>query len=154
MIQACRSHQLRADRRFGHSFTLTMAAACILALGCSRSSLVEVSGEVTLDDQPVEQGVISFWPADGVGPTAQAVINEGKYNVEVAPGQKKVGVEAVEEKSKAYPSGPNGPAVPVHQLISPERYADPKQTDLSCEVNFTSNVHNFRLKSSGFGLLK
>lgn len=115
--------------------------------GCSGSSLVEVTGEVMLDDKPVEQGIISFWPQDGAGPTAQAVIQQGKYKAEVAPGAKKVGVEAVVESGKAYPSGPSGPAVPIHKPVSPPDYRDARKTSLRCEVSSASNIHNFNLKS-------
>ena len=135
--------------RFPDGRTRHFALLLSLCLaGCSGNTLVDVTGEVTLDQKPVGHGIISFWPANGLGPTAQAIINQGKYKVAVAEGPKKVSVEALEESGKVYPSGPTGPAVPVHKMVSPEYYRDPAKTDLRCEISPTSNAHNFRLKST------
>jgi hypothetical protein len=130
-----------------------MKSICLLALtcaiaGCSGSSLIEITGNVSLDDKPVQKGIISFWPVDGTGPTAQTVITDGKFVVAVAPGAKKVGVEAFEQSGEARPSGPSGPAVPIHKVVSPARYNDPGKTELRCEVNSSAVEHSFSLKSS------
>lgn len=140
---------VRSDQRLWSHAARGLACAVLLSalVGCSGNSLVEVSGEVKLDDKPVQKGVISFWPEDGKGPTAQGVIEQGKYKVAVAPGAKKVGVEAVEETGKAYPSGPTGPAVPIHKTVSPPEYHDAEKTSLKCEISEATNIQNFSLKS-------
>ncbi|MBU4271497.1 MAG: hypothetical protein KKA28_06500, partial [Planctomycetes bacterium] len=61
--------------------------------GCGGSRLVEIGGAVTYDGQPVQKGTIAFLPSDGNGPTAAAIIAEGKYTVKVAPGPKQVKIE-------------------------------------------------------------
>lgn len=119
----------------------------VLLAGCSGNSLLEVTGRVALDNEPVEYGVISFWPADGRGPSAQGIIRDGKYALEVAPGMKKVGIEAVKKVGDHPVAGSDGVTVPVHEPISPERYRRPDQTTLKCEVNYQSNVHDFHLES-------
>ena len=119
------------------------------AVGCSSSSLIEVSGEATLDGVPIEQGVIGFWPVDGKGPSAQARIEKGKYQIAVAPGNKKVCIEALQQVGETRPSGPSGPAVPVLNRVSPDDLADPAKTKLECVVPpaDASNC-NFQVTSS------
>ena len=67
----------------------------ICLLGCGGGSTTyEVSGAVTYDGQPVEQGQISFIPAsDGAAPDA-GTIEDGKYTVSVTPGEKRVEIRA------------------------------------------------------------
>jgi len=58
-----------------------------------------LSGTVTYDGQPVENGTITQLPEDGKGPSAGGPISGGEYRVEgVTPGRKIVrilGVKAV-----------------------------------------------------------
>lgn len=56
--------------------------ALVLAAGCSRNRFptARVEGSVTLDGQPLEQGVISFVSQEpGGGPNASATITGGRY---------------------------------------------------------------------------
>jgi hypothetical protein len=75
-----------------------------------------VTGEVTYEGKPVEQGMISFQPADGKGPSAGGIIENGRYTAtKVPPGPKVVQIEATpatgsvrissEERAKAPKSG-------------------------------------------------
>ena len=64
----------------------------LAAAGCGGGAAV--SGNVTYDGQPVENGAITFVSADGKGPTAGAQISEGFYRVkEISPGEKIVQIE-------------------------------------------------------------
>ena len=60
--------------------TLVLIALAFLT-GCG-SGHFPVTGEVTLDDKPVEQGTISFEPTDRQGPTTGGKIVGGKYQLE------------------------------------------------------------------------
>jgi len=124
----------------------TVSLLVVLA-GCSSSDLIEVSGEVTLDAQPVEQGTINFWPDNGQGPSAGLILHEGKYRGLVAPGAKKVSIEALKQVGEERLGGPDGMLVPIHKTITPARFSDPKKTELRCEVSPEANVHNFQLTS-------
>lgn len=63
--------------------------------GCGQST-GSVEGEVTYDGQPVENGTITFLPADGKGPQVGGKILNGRYTVaDVPPGPKVVQVDAV-----------------------------------------------------------
>lgn len=67
---------------------------CLLLLaGCARQSTV--TGEVAYEGKPIEQGVITFLPADGKGSAASADIEAGRFTVEeVMPGPKVVQITA------------------------------------------------------------
>ena len=62
----------------------------ILAMtGCEQGpEMFEVSGNVTLDGQPVTSGAIMFAPADGSPDISQTELVDGQYKVECLPGEK------------------------------------------------------------------
>jgi hypothetical protein len=65
--------------------------------GCG-SGLAYVEGEATFDGQPIENGMVSFSPADGNGPSAGGTIQKGRYAVsDVTPGPNLVQIEAVKD---------------------------------------------------------
>jgi len=65
--------------------------------GCGGSTAV--SGSVSYEGEPVENGSITFVPADGIGPSSGSTITGGRYRVDdMAPGEKIVqivGLKAV-----------------------------------------------------------
>lgn len=116
-------------------------SACILAgvvafAGCGGdgASGVEVSGTVTLDNTPLETGVISFLPADGKGATAGATITNGKYSTKIDPGSKKVSIisQKVIGQTPRDPADPTGEQITQTQQIIPPRYND--QSTLTLDV--------------------
>jgi hypothetical protein len=65
----------------------------LLLAGCGRGAVV--SGRVTYDGRPVENGFITFFPADGRGNTTGAEIVQGLYHIDrVPPGKKRILVRA------------------------------------------------------------
>jgi hypothetical protein len=63
----------------------------LAATGCRRTTVV--TGSVTYDGRPVQNGAITFYPADGQGPSAGATVMGGQYRVEgIPPGKKMVQV--------------------------------------------------------------
>jgi hypothetical protein len=124
-----------------------LALLMLLCGACSRSNKTEVTGQVLLDEKPVTYGVISFWPIDGVGPSAQGLIQDGKYRLEVPPGEKKVGVEAVEKAGEHALPGSENVKVAIHEPVSPESYRSPDLTTLRCTISTDTKVHDFRLSS-------
>lgn len=80
------------------------------ALGCGTGGKGTVTGEITLDGQPLKAGNISFLAAKGGG--ARAVIQDGKYTAtDVPTGEAGVVVETasikkeLDEARKASPGG-------------------------------------------------
>src|SRR5262245_50489194 len=73
------------------SFTvLILCLASVLGCGGNGST---VSGTVTFNGEPIENGHINFYPADGKGAPVGGEIKNGKYTAKnVTPGKNKVEV--------------------------------------------------------------
>src|SRR4051812_18552277 len=92
----------------GLLLALGLTAGCGCAGGAGGG---EVSGTVTYDGKPVEQGAIAFYPANG--PAAGGAITNGQYTVaKVAVGTAKVRISGVKitGQKKMY-DDPNAPVV-------------------------------------------
>jgi hypothetical protein len=92
--------------------------------GCnSKPAQSTVKGAVTLDGQPLENGLIDFVSIDASVPTAQSTISAGKYEVLVPPGEKRIEIRApkVTGKKKMYDT-PDSPTVDVVTELLPKRY--------------------------------
>ena len=85
--------------------------------GCSDGNVARLSGTVTLDGALVEKGTISLAPADGRAPTAEALINGGKYSVTTLPGPKKIVIHGLKQVGtrRDHPEDPSSPMVDVHE---------------------------------------
>ncbi len=71
-----------------------LLAATALFAGCGGSRGVPVTGSVTFEGQPVEQGAISFVDSNQKAPSEGAAIVNGKFETLVTPGQKRVEIRA------------------------------------------------------------
>jgi hypothetical protein len=126
------------------------SAACALALftlaaGCDDGpAMAEVTGTVTVDGQvPADGSSINFIPTDGKGPSAGALIQNGKYSAQVPVGLAKVEIRVPKPAKKAVKvEGPGGEGGNVEELL-PARYND--QTELTFEVKRGKNEKNWEL---------
>src|SRR6516165_10691227 len=66
----------------GAAFLVTL----LVLAGCGDRTMSQVSGEVTIDGKPVEEGAISFYPVDRKSPTTGGDIKGGSYSVAVPVG--------------------------------------------------------------------
>jgi hypothetical protein len=58
-----------------------LIALCLSTLGCS-GDRAKVSGTVTLNGRPIEEGAITFIPVEGTqGPGSGAAIRDGQYHI-------------------------------------------------------------------------
>ncbi|MFI4876784.1 MAG: hypothetical protein ACIALR_15645 [Blastopirellula sp. JB062] len=128
---------------------LTTAFCLPLAIGCryetERQGLV--SGVVTLDDQPLENGSISFLPIDGKTATAGGIIKNGQFSISMPPGKKKVeivGAKVIGQRA-AYAGDKNSPMVDVTKEIVPSQYNVSSQ--LVVDVATGENHEKFVLTS-------
>ena len=131
----------------GRSIGLCVLCCCILIVGCAKkSNRGTVSGNVTLDGEPLKSGVIRFVPADGATATADSVITDGKFSASVPPGDKKVSISApkVTGKRRMYET-PDSPMIDVVQELLPAKYN--VQTELTLAVNAGSQEKDFPLTS-------
>jgi hypothetical protein len=98
-------------------FVLCLAASA----GCSSQCEGTVSGEVTLNGEPLKEGEITFLPPAGKGPVAKIV--DGRFTARVPVGQMKVKISArnVVGKRKMY-DAPDAPWVEDVEELLPARY--------------------------------
>ena len=79
------------------AYVAVLVPACWVLSGCSTGgNLQEVSGTVTYDGDPLPQGVIEFWPAEGQGSKTSTNISNGAYKIPkdkgLQPGTYKVSI--------------------------------------------------------------
>jgi hypothetical protein len=111
---------------------LFVAVAALVA-GCGGGDAWgDVSGTVSYDGTPVEDGAISFI---------------GKYAAKVSVGNMKVQVSGskVVSKKKVY-NTPDSPVMPVTAEVLPPRYSDREKTELTFEVAPGPSTKNWDLK--------
>jgi len=64
-----------------------LACLYLFLLGCAPGQHASVKGVATYGDEPIADGVVRFFPRNGVpGAGASAVIQEGKYSIDNAAG--------------------------------------------------------------------
>lgn len=105
--QICMVHEAQPLTRLSRATALRCLVASLLPLmlcsGCDRGR-PPVYGEVTFDGKPVEDGTITFEPADGQGPATGGKIAAGRYEVTgdaaPLPGKKIVRIFAVRKTGR------------------------------------------------------
>lgn len=126
------------------AWTLGLLAA-LVTTGCSKSgpSRSDVTGTVTLDGQPVEEGEVLFIPADGVGPSDACPIVAGEFKGEVAPGSKRVEINATKDTGEVAADG-----LPDYRNVIPAQYNS--ESTLTAEIGEgKASPITFDLKSDG-----
>jgi hypothetical protein len=124
-----------------------LVLVALLGAGCSGLSTEgTVNGTVTLDDQPLKEGVARFVPVDGKSQTATAPIKDGKFTATVPLGEMQVEFSAskVIRQRKVYDT-PDSPLVDDVGELLPERYNVKSQ--LRITVKKGSQDETFPLKS-------
>jgi hypothetical protein len=107
------------------AFYFSLCGALIsFSLGCSTDvKHGTVSGTVKIDGQPLKSGTIRFDSSDGRTAAADATIADGKFNVALPPGDKRVSITSpkVIGKKKMYDT-PDSPVYDVTEELLPKRY--------------------------------
>lgn len=84
----------------------------LLIVGCGKTG-ISVEGRVTWSGRPVEQGSISFAPADGKGPSLGTPITNGAYSIArsagMTVGKKNVEIIAIVKTGRQVEAGPPMP---------------------------------------------
>jgi hypothetical protein len=122
---------------------LSLSAILLLAFGCdSRPAMYRVTGSVSFDGQPVENGEIIFVSVEkGTAPDAGRIAN-GSYDMLVKTGKKRVEIRA----SRPVVGGKPNPMGPVYHDYIPEKYNG--RTTLLAEVTPDGeNRFDYELKS-------
>lgn len=118
--------------------TTAMFVVALAFAGCqTKSSGIEVTGDVQFNGQPLANGLIHFEPIDGKGTSAARQIKDGKYEFaadsQMKPGKYKVSIRATPPDSglDADAAMNGGPQKPFVDPI-PKKYSD--NTELTAEV--------------------
>ena len=125
-------------------FTLCWVLICF-SFGCTADvKRGTVSGTVTLDGQPLKSGTIRFDSADGRTAAADATITDGKFNVTLPPGDKRVSITSpkVIGKKKMYDT-PDSPVYDLTEELLPKRYN--AQSTLTMTVTADAQEKEFSL---------
>ena len=121
-------------------------AICLGMAGCNAERSAVVSGTVTFDGQPIEDGVILFSAADGGSTTKGGIIAQGRYRVTAPQGLLKVTIRAAKVigKKKLYGTA-DSPEVPVKTEALPGKYN--ARSELQLEVGPGTNDKDWDLRS-------
>ncbi|UUO05267.1 hypothetical protein M4951_18025 [Blastopirellula sp. J2-11] len=130
--------------------SLSSTLLLLLATGCGSAddSNARLTGAVTLDNQPLKNGSITFLPIDGKSATAGTTIENGEFMLVIPPGKKKVeivGTKVVGQR-RAYEGDANSPMVDITEDIVPTRYN--VQSDITVDVTSGENHEVFALTSN------
>ncbi|MBX9680945.1 MAG: hypothetical protein K2X38_19490 [Gemmataceae bacterium] len=89
-----------------------------------------ISGKVTLDGKPLEQGLIAFAPLDGKSGTGGGPIEKGVYKAEVPLGSFRVTISGTKTtgKKKVYDTPDSPMADVLEELVPPKYNRDSKLT--------------------------
>jgi len=128
----------------------TLAALAVCA-SCSRSGMeAEVSGQVTLDGQPVGPGAVVFAPIDGQSNPADGAIQlDGSYflktsrEVGLKPGKYKASVSVFDQPEVK----PGERSMIPAKLATPQKYSDTETSGLEYMVDPGSNNIDIELTS-------
>ena len=131
---------------------LVAGAVAMLAAGCSGSNFEsQVSGTVTLDDQPIGPGVVFFAPLEGkTNPARGNIQPDGSYelltsrDVGLPPGKYKIGLQIVEIPADRAPGQRD--MRPAKSRI-PDKYSDTTASGLEYDVVPGSNTIDIALTS-------
>lgn len=136
------------------SVIATSLLALAAAMGCGKSSgldKVVVSGQVTLDGQPISNGEIRFIPTQGtIGPISGGPIKDGAYVAKgkggVPLGNHRVEIQAYRANAKS--QGQAGAA--GNEGGAAEQYLDKRyneQTTLTATIDAETTTKDFPLTS-------
>lgn len=117
----------------------------VFATGCGEPPKAKVSGTVTLDGKPLENGTISFYPTSNSGQTAGGGIENGRYTLDASPGEMTVLISAnkVVGKHKMFDT-PDSPVVDNVVELIPDRYNKTSELKVTLKPGVNEGV-NFDL---------
>ena len=120
---------------------------CAIAVftGCSNDGFEShVSGQVTINAQPVEKGSISFIPVKGDAPVTGAEIIAGKYQSAAPVGESKVEIRVPRKTgSRKLYDTPDSPVQDTFEEVLPPKYNS--ESELRFTAQPGSNEKNWDL---------
>jgi hypothetical protein len=132
-----------------NSLLILVAVLAASLAGCDsgkKGGSITVSGTVKFNGDPIENGTITFLPADDKGAASSARITNGSYTIQTDPGAKKVSIMAEREvggeaAEQLRAEGRDG--VPTEQYLPPEFNS---KTKLEYTVESGGGTKDFELE--------
>jgi len=106
-----------------------------------------VSGNVTIDGQPLDKGIISFAAAEGTEQPASADIANGHYQATMQVGKKFVQISAPISVGKRKADAPGVPPEDIWQERLPPKFNS--ESKLEFEVKPGANAKDWETQSVG-----
>jgi hypothetical protein len=110
--------------------------------GCGGSDEVEVSGTVTFDGKPVEEGDIIF---RGTDRAFGGKIKDGNYKLTVSPGKSRVEITAFRAIPGRVDHSNPGEEKPVLEPYIPEKFNS--KSTLTADVSSSQTTFDFKLEA-------
>jgi hypothetical protein len=126
-----------------HAFCSVVILGLLLAAGCGKPSngRLAISGNVTLDGAPLDQGVITFTHVDRKLPSSGGMIINGEYQIPdgkgLLPGTYNVTIDSADENNEGGNAGPYTMVIPRSKI--PAQY----NTETILKADVTSDGDNF-----------
>jgi hypothetical protein len=114
------------------AFVTVLGLASVTLAGCGGGDdLKSVSGAVTYQGKPVQDGLINF-VTTGSRPLGGGIADDGTYSVELSPGDYQVRVDTPPQFPPGFKEGDVLPKLPPRQV--PERFANFTTSGLTARV--------------------
>lgn len=116
--------------------------------GCAeKTTEVQVTGAVSINGNPIPNGMISFVDKAGTAPTGGGVIQDGKYTAFIEPGPKTVLVlgNEVAGEEPLYQGVADSPMRPIYRTLTPAKYNAAHLSDLTADITGPQDGLNFEL---------
>lgn len=109
----------------------------LLLSGCSETEeTTTVTGLVSYKQQPVAGGAVSFFPRSGERPINGILTGEGRYEIQLPPGEYTVAVQSDANLPEGFKEG--DPLPPPDPKAVPPKYQHPKRSGLKAEIESQS----------------
>jgi hypothetical protein len=140
-------------------FVLVVAGLALSGCGQKGPATVPVSGVVTLDNQPVEGAAVIFMPKGGGQAAIGATDKEGKFSLhiggqteQIPVGEYQVGVTKKSISGVTSADGLSGAVTDPEGVKEtwhvPQKYSDPKKSELIAHVKPGMDPVEFKLSSN------
>jgi hypothetical protein len=122
---------------------------CLLfstAVGCNRGPAVgTLRGRVTLDNQPVDGGLIRLVPADGDSQPADCIVTAGAYSITMPVGKKRVEIYWTKNRTAGKVDTASQGNEQIITMIPPQYNTE---TKLTHTVESGTHQHDFALTTA------
>ncbi len=133
------------------AWLLLACGIAVLLTGCGGPSgpkTVDVTGKISLDGTPIDNGQIYFRAEDGSN-TYAAKIDKGVYEAKVTPGAKKIEIIGYRDIPGKFVEVNPGEKEPAREMFIPRQFNSDSTLSVTVAEDKDKMEENFELKSKG-----